>query len=119
MWNMRLNYICRASSQEYLDWLYDYVVANGHADDESAAYVYEGIDSENGQILWAFCEYVRNLAKEQGIWVYYDPNLSFENYEVIVKIKDRFFSSFEMWGIGSWASVKLLDNEPDAEYVTL
>ena len=39
----------KVSSKEYIDWGYSYVSVNKHADDEGAAYIYEGIDAENGQ----------------------------------------------------------------------
>lgn len=30
----------KASSKEYIDWIYDYVSSNKHADDEGALYTY-------------------------------------------------------------------------------
>ena len=36
----------KVSSKEYIDWIYDYVSSNKHADDEGALYTYEGVDAE-------------------------------------------------------------------------
>lgn len=67
----------KVSSKEYIDWVYEYVSANKHANDESATYTYEGIDAENGQVLSAFLDYVEELAKEQRVLVIPDDECDF------------------------------------------
>lgn len=107
------------SSKEYLDWLYNYLQTNYRADDESAIYTYEGIDKECGSLLWAFGEYVRDLALERDIPITIDYNDCFDNQCVIVKIKDMFFEVYTMWGQGSWTCVTMLDEVPKDKYVKL
>lgn len=108
----------KVSSSEYIEWLYNYVSANRSANDESALYVYEGIDSENGQLLSWFVDYAKTLARQQGVQIIFDEENPFGNEEVFVKIKDKFFSAFTMYGQGSWSCVGLLENTPD-NYVEL
>lgn len=107
------------SSKEYIDWIYEYVSANKHADDEGALYVYKDIDAENGQILGVFLDFVKELAVQQRVLVISDDKCEFENEEVTIKIKDKYFEIFRMYGQGSWTSINLLDYEPDYAYVKL
>ena len=109
----------KVSSKEYIDWIYDYVSINKHADDEGALYVYEGIDAENGQILGAFLDYVKELAKQQRVLVVPDDKCCFASEKVVVKIKDKYFELFRMFGQGSWTSISLLDKEPDYAFVKI
>ena len=99
----------KVSSKEYVDWVYDYVSASKHANDESATYTYEGIDSENGQ----------ELAKQQRVLVVPDDECDFGSEQVVVKIKDKYFEIFRMYGQGSWTSVGLLDKEPNYAFVKI
>lgn len=107
------------SSKEYIDWLYDYVTENASVDDDNAMYVYEGIDSDNGLILGFFLDYVEELANVQRVLVVADNECMFDNEEVVVKIKDKYFKVFRMYGQGSWTCVSLLNEEPDYAYVRL
>lgn len=107
------------SSKEYIDWIYEYVTANNHVDDEGALYTYEGVDAENGQILGAFLDYVKEIGIQQRVLVISDDECEFENEKVSIKIKDMYFEVFRMYGQGSWTSVNLLDKEPDYAYVKL
>lgn len=109
----------KVSSQEYINWVYEYVSANKHANDESALYTYEGVDAENGQILSAFLDYVEDLAKEQRVPVMPDDECEFDSEQVTVKIKDKYFEIFRMHGQGSWTSIGLLDKEPDYVFVKI
>ena len=109
----------KASSKEYFDWVYNYVSANKHANDESAIYTYEGIDAENGQVLSEFLDYVEELAKEQRVLVVPDDECDFGSEQVTVKIKDKYFEIFRMYGQGSWTSIGLLDEEPDYAFVKI
>ena len=109
----------RVSSKEYIDWIYDYVSANKHANDESALYTYEGIDAENGQLLSAFLDYVKELAKQQRVLVVPDEKCEFGSEQVVVKINDKYFEIFRMYGQGSWTSVNLVDKEPDYAFVKI
>lgn len=107
------------SSKEYIDWVYDYVFVNKHADDESALCAYEGIDAENGQILGAFLDYVKSLAAQQRVLIVPDEECDFDSEKVVVKIKDKYFELFRMYGQGSWTSVGLLEEEPDYAFVKI
>ena len=109
----------KVSSKEYIDWLYDYVSINKNANDESALYTYKDIDSENGQILGAFLDYIKELATKQRVLVVPDEECEFGSEQVVVKIKDKYFEIFRMFGQGSWTSVSLLENEPDYAFVKL
>lgn len=109
----------KVSSKEYIDWVYNYVSANKHANDESATYTYEGIDAENGQVLSAFLDYVEELAKEQRVLIVPDDECDFGSEQVVVKIKDKYFEIFRMYGQGSWTSIGLLDEEPDYAFVKI
>lgn len=109
----------RVSSKEYIDWLYNYVSANKHADDESASYTYKDIDAENGQLLSAFLDYVKKLAKQQRVLVVPDEKCEFGSEQVVVKINDKYFEIFRMYGQGSWTSVNLVQKEPDYAFVKI
>ena len=109
----------KASSKEYIDWLYDYVSTNKNINDESALYTYEGINAENGQILSDFLDYVKELAAKQRVLVVPDEKCEFDSERVVVKIKDKYFEIFRMFGQGSWTSVSLLENAPDYAFVKL
>ena len=109
----------KVSSAEYIDWLYNYVSSNRFADDESALYTYQGVDSENGQILSWFVGYRKELARSQGVPVVIEDNSPFGEEKVVVKIRDKFFQAFTMYGQGSWSGVGLLDKEPEEGYILL
>ncbi len=109
----------KISSKEYIDWVYDYVSVNKHADDEGALYVYEGIDAENGQVLSAFLDYVKELATQQRVLVTPADDCHFDSEQATVKIKDKYFEIFRMHGQGSWTSIGLLDEEPDYAFVKI
>lgn len=109
----------KVSSQEYIDWVYNFISANKHADNESTLYTYEGIDKDNGEILGAFLNFVEDKAKEQRVLVVPDDDCDFDNEEVNIKIRDKFFKIFRMYGQGSWTSIGLLDKEPECAYVKL
>lgn len=109
----------KVSSKEYIDWVYSYVSVNKHADDEGAAYIYEGIDAENGQVLGAFLDYVKELASQQRVLVTPADDCHFGSEQVTVKIKDKYFEIFRMYGQGSWTSIGLLDEEPDYAFVKI
>ena len=107
------------SSKEYIDWLYNYVSTNKNIDDESALYVYQGIDAQYGQIVGTFLDYVEELAESQKVLISSDEDCNFPNEKVIVKIKDKYFELFRMYGQGSLTSVTLLDKEPTYNFVRL
>ena len=109
----------KVSSQEYIDWLYDCVSNNKQIDDESALYTYKGIDAENGKLLSYFFSYVENLATQQRVLIWHDDECLFDNQQIAVKIKDKYFDILVMHGQGSWTSVKLMDEEPTYAYVKL
>ena len=109
----------KVSSKEYIDWIYDYVSSNKHVDDESALYTYEGVDAENGQLLSTFLDYVEELSIQQRVLVTPDDECKFDSEQVTVKIKDKFFEIFRMYGQGSWTSVNLLDEEPEYAFVKI
>lgn len=109
----------KVSSKEYIDWVYNYVSANKHANDESATYTYEGIDAENGQVLSAFLDYVEELASQQRVLVTPADDCHFDSEQVTVKIKDKYFEIFRMYGQGSWTSIGLLDEEPGYAFVKI
>lgn len=109
----------RVSSSEYINWIYDFVSVNKSADDEGALYVYEGINAENGKLLGAFLDYVKTIAPKQRVAITTDDECRFDNEQVTIKIKDRYFKIFRMFGQGSWTSVVLLEEEPDYACVKL
>lgn len=109
----------KASSKEYIDWLYDYVSTNKSVNDESALYTYKGIDAEYGQILGSFLDYVEELATKQRVLIVSNEECKFDNELVVVKIKDKYFVIFRMFGQGSWTSVSLLEDEPDYSFVKI
>ena len=48
-----------------------------------------------------------------------DDDCEFDSEQVTVKIKDKFFEIFRMYGQGSWTSIGLLDKEPDYAFVKI
>lgn len=111
--------ISKVSSDEYIDWLYDYLSINKSVDDESALYKYEGIDKEYGSLVSYFFGYVKELAKKQRVMIANDEECEFYNEEVVVKIKDKYFNIFQMHGQGASTFIYLLDNEPEYAFVKL
>lgn len=109
----------KVSSDEYINWLYDYVIINKSVNDESALYTYIGIDAENGSCLGSFLDYTKELAKEQNIPIGEDEECYFPNELVTIKIKDSYFEVFRMFGQGSWTSVSLLEKAPMNDFVEL
>lgn len=102
----------KVSSREYINWVYEYVSANKLADDESALYIYHGVDAEFGKSLGYFMSYVEDLARRQGLFVAYDDESYFDTKYVFIKIKDKYFKISTTWGQGSLTEVELLDTEP-------
>lgn len=109
----------QVSSNEYIDWLYNYLSVNKSVDDESALYQYEGIDKEYGSLVSYFLSYVKELAKKQRVMIASDEECEFYNQEVVVKIKDKYFKIFQIHGQGAWTCISPLENEPDYAFVKL
>ena len=110
----------RASSVEYIDWLYNYLLINEFIDDEVSLYECNDADVKNGDILTNFFDYVLEIAEKQGVHVAQDAEYAFDNeQEVFVKIKDRYFKASRVFGQGSVTSVSLLNEKPDYVYVEL
>lgn len=109
----------KVSTEEYIQWVYDFVSKKYQADDERAIYEYRGIDSENGRLLSQFMDYVESLAEEQRVLVVEDDECEFENEEVVVNIKDKYFRLFRMFGQGTWTLIRLLEEEPNYCYVKI
>lgn len=109
----------KVSSKEYIDWIYNYVSDNKQVDEESAALICKGIDSENGKILGTFLDYVKDLAIQQRVLVIQGDKYGFDSEQVVINIKDRYFELFRMYGQGSWTSINLMDKNPGYAYVKL
>lgn len=109
----------KVSSKEYIKWLYDYVSINKHVDSELANFFYIGTDAENGQLLSTFLNYVKELTAQQRVLVVSDEEYGFGSEKIVVKIMDKYFEIFRVFGQGSWTSVDLLDKEPDYAYVRI
>jgi hypothetical protein len=108
----------RASSKEYIDWLYGAVSKNGILYNE-CLFPYQMEDPQNGNLLTYFIDYIEQLADTQGVSVTTDTDCPFDNENVTVKIKDRYFSLFRMHELGLSTTIKLLDKEPDHAYIIL
>ncbi len=68
----------------------------------------------------AFLDYVKDVAQKQRVLIVADENCYFDNELVVVKIKDKYFEIFRMFGQGSVTFITLLDKEPeDYAYVKL
>ena len=109
----------KVSSKEYIDWVYNYVSENKYVSDESTSYTYESINEENTKLLSAFLDYVEELAKQQRVLVTSDEECKFDSEQVVVKIKDKYFDIFRMYGQGSFTSINLLDREPNYAFVKI
>lgn len=109
----------RAASQEYIDWLYNYVCTNKQLDDEDALYSKDTEVAENGGLLSYFFEHVTKLARQQDVPVTSDDDFMFYNEEVNVKIHDKYFNLFTMYGQGARTFIALLEEEPNGAYVKL
>lgn len=109
----------QVSSQEYINWFYDYVSENGYIDDEDALYMDNKEDSANGRLLSSFLDYVGEVAKQQRVLIVSDDENYFNNEEVVVKIRDRFFEVFRIFGQGVLTGTILLKEEPNYSYVKL
>ena len=64
-------------------------------------------------------DYVEELAESQKVPISSDEECDFPNEKVIVKIKDKYFELFRMYGQGSLTSVTLLNEEPTYNFVKL
>lgn len=109
----------KVSSNEYVDWLYNYLSINKSVDDESALYTYEGTDKEYGSLVSYFFGYVKELTTKQRVMIAHDEECEFYNEEIVVKIKDKYFNICQMYGQGAWICISLLENEPDYAFVKL
>lgn len=109
----------RAASQEYIDWLYNYVCTNKQLDDADALYSKDTEVTENGGLLSYFFEHVTKLARQQDVPVTSDDDFMFYNEEVNVKIHDKYFNLFTMCGQGAITGITLLEEEPSGAYVKL
>lgn len=106
----------RVSSKEYIDWLYSFVSKNHGVDDDT---LYEGVDEDNSRLLGNFLDYVEELATQQRVLIVPDEDCDFDSEKIVVKIKDKYFDFFRMFGQGSWTSVCLLEKGPDYAYVKI
>ena len=106
----------KVSSKEYIDWLYTFVSKNHGADDNT---FYEEVDEYNSQVLGAFLDYAEELAVQQRVLVVPDEDCDFDSEKIVVKIKDKYFDFFRMFGQGSRTTVCLLEKEPDYAYVKI
>ena len=109
----------KAASQEYIDWLYNYVSTNKQLDDEDALYSKDPDIAENGALLSYFFAHVKEIAIQQDVSVTSDDACMFYNEEVNIKIHDKYFNLFMMCGQGARTFIALLDEEPDGAYVKL
>lgn len=106
----------RVSSKEYIDWLYSFVSKNHGVDDDT---LYGGVDEENSRLLGVFLDFAEELAVQQRVLVVPDDDCDFDSEKIVVKIKDKYFDIFRMFGQGSWTSVCLLEREPNYAYVKI
>ena len=107
------------TSQEYIDWLYNYVSTRKYLTDEDALYS-EDIDvSENGQKLSSFFDHIAECAQQQDVQVNSDVDSRFPSESVIVKIYDKYFELFTIYGQGAITGITLLEEEPSGAYVKL
>lgn len=109
----------RAASQEYIDWLYNYVSTNKLLDDEDALYSKDAEVAENGALLSYFFGYIKELAEHQDVPVTSDDDSMFYNEEVNIKIHDKYFNLYMMCGQGARTFIALLEEEPNGTYVKL
>ena len=48
-----------------------------------------------------------------------DDECDFGSEQVVVKIRDKYFEIFRMYGQGSWTSIGLLNEEPNHAFVKI
>lgn len=96
------------SSQEYRDWIYDYIEKEGCIDSESLLYSKIDKDREYGKMLGVFLMYINDMVAESDC----ENIATGEDFEVekyIFKIKDNYYDIVLLIGQGSLISINKID----------
>lgn len=102
------------SSQEYLNWIYDYVSLNGNIDDQFTA---TDEYASNISLLGDFFCYIEKIAEENRIAYEFGGESSEMGY--YIKIKDKIFFTYLIIGQGAIAGVDHVINVPLVQYIEL
>lgn len=98
------------SSQEYKDWIYDYIEREGYIDSESLLYSKTDKDKEYGKMLGVFLMYINDLVAESDC-----ENIAtgedFEAEKYIFKLKDNYYDIVLLIGQGSCISINKIDQK--------
>ena len=106
-------------SEQYLNWIYTYIRDVESVDSDSASYIKNELDRKNALLISKFMDYVEELSEQQRVLIFTNNECSFSNEDVAVKIKDKFFDLFRMYGQGTYTCVSLLPEEPKYCYVRM
>ena len=117
-----MNYIQKRSyvmTNEYAEWLYNFIKEGKIYDDETAAYeMPEGENKEKLLLISHFQRYIEELAEKYNIENITNPENKFEilNYEF--QIKDKFFNISTMSGQGACTFINKID-KPTKNYIKI
>jgi hypothetical protein len=104
-------------SQEYIDWLYNYLNENKYLNSENLLYDDDKTNSKNGELLFLFLQYINDLIDETDL-----PNLAnpdeYESERYIIKIKDKYYDLCVIFGQGSIMFINELKEQPE-EYLVI
>lgn len=108
----------KVRSSEYIEWLYCYL----HTHKSYSSYSLDSLDEndyENTNILDYFFSYLRELAKNQNVCIVQDHNIPFANEMVNVKIKDKYFEFYLIFGQGSLLEINTVQKNSSIRYVEI
>lgn len=107
-------------SEEYLEWLYNYIQPNKIYDDETALYeLEEGKDRENVLKFSYLQRYIERKAEELDVENILDKDNEFQILNYIFSYKDKMYQIDTMVGQGAITFVSLTDNKENRKIVKL
>lgn len=108
----RTKILKETSSQEYIEWLYNYVAfsPDKEFDDESVLYEKQTEDTKKAALLSYFLTHVTNLAEKQNIENQPDEDNEFEEFNYDIKIFDKYFNISNMVGQGAITFIREIES---------
>ena len=107
-------------TQEYLDWLYDFVEVDKIYDDETALYeMDDGIDKENLLRISYLQKLVDSKAQVQNVENILDKDNEFQILNYIFRYKDRLYQIDTMVGQGAVTFICVTDNKENRKVVEM
>lgn len=104
-------------SQEYIDWLYEYLKENKKINSENLLYDEDKVNSEYAKLLFIFLQYINDLVDETDLENLANHN-EYESERYLIKIRDKYYDLCVIFGQGSIMFINELEEKPK-EYLTI